>query len=63
MTSAGWYQLRLSPVLLVQKFLLEQLLDLQFEPITHATELVLERPGFSGQVITLLDNSSSHVAD
>ena len=30
---------------------------------THATELVLERPGFSGRVITLLDNSSSHVAD
>ena len=31
--------------------------------ITHATELVLERPGFSWPSYHRLDNSSSHVAD
>ena len=31
--------------------------------ITHATELVLDRPAFFWQSYHLLDNSSSHVAD
>ena len=45
------------------KFMMKVLkLDL-YGNLSHATELVLERPGFSGRVITLLDNSSSHVAD